>query len=133
MRGIGHGRAEDVRTHEEHHAHQHRPRRYRSHRPRGGRRPQPGRRHARRRGDTQLHLHEPGTCRPPAVLTGVKPEVLVGTGCNVPTYGASFAKGTVSGQVVGWANPRSFSYTSSLCPLGLQTFNFNNPTLLPKN
>ena len=70
---------------------------------------------------------------PQPVLTGVNPEFLVGTGCDVPGYGAHFGKGTVSGQVVGWANPRSFSYTGSLCPKGLQTCDFYNPTLLPKS
>jgi anaerobic selenocysteine-containing dehydrogenase len=70
---------------------------------------------------------------PQPVLTGVNPEYLVGTGCNVPGYGAHVRKGIVTGQVVGWANPRSFSYIGSLCPKGLKTCDFYSPTLLPKS
>jgi hypothetical protein len=66
------------------------------------------------------------------VLTGETPEVLVGTGCDIKGTGARFKKGTVTGQVVGWANPRTFAYSSSLCEVSLETCDFNRPTLLPK-
>jgi hypothetical protein len=65
-------------------------------------------------------------------VTGIDPEVLVGTGCDIQGTGARFKKGTVTGQVVGWANPRTFAYTSSLCQVSLKTCDFNSPTLLPK-
>jgi len=67
-------------------------------------------------------------------LTGVKiPLSLLGTGCDNAKTGAGVKPGTVTGQVVGWANPRTFSYSSSLCEVSLETCTFYNPTLLPKS
>jgi hypothetical protein len=60
-------------------------------------------------------------------------QTLVGTGCDIKGTGAGVRPGTVTGQVVGWANPRTFSYSSSLCEKSLVTCTFYDPTLLPKS
>ncbi len=66
--------------------------------------------------------------------TGIRiPQTLLGTGCDNKGTGAGVRPGTVTGQVVGWANPRTFSYSSSLCEKGLETCTFYNPTLLPNS
>jgi hypothetical protein len=66
--------------------------------------------------------------------TGVRiPLSLLGTGCDNAKSGAGVKPGTVTGQVVGWANPRTFAYSSSLCEVSLDTCIFYNPTLLPKS
>jgi hypothetical protein len=62
----------------------------------------------------------------------IQPDLL-GTGCNVPGSGHESGSGkTVTGQVDGWANPRSFRYTDSICP-SHGTCTFTRPVLLPSN
>jgi hypothetical protein len=66
--------------------------------------------------------------------TGIKVgQTLVGTGCDIKGRGAGVRPGTVTGQVVGWAKPRTFSYSSSLCEVSLETCTFYDPALLPKS
>jgi hypothetical protein len=74
--------------------------------------------------------------QPVVVLKRLRiPPQLVGlTGCNLPATGIFMADspGTVTGQVIGWANPRSFSFSGYRCFVP-GTCNFFDVTLLPNS
>lgn len=70
----------------------------------------------------------------PVVVLGrlrVPPQLLGIIGCDLPANGRyTSGSATVTGQVIGWANPRSFSFSGYRCVPG--TCYFYDPALLPK-
>jgi hypothetical protein len=73
---------------------------------------------------------------PAVVVLGrlrVPPQLIGIAGCDIPvTGGLSIGgSGTVTGQVIGWANPRSFSFSGYKCVPG--TCYFFDDKLLPKS
>jgi hypothetical protein len=73
----------------------------------------------------------------PVVVLGrlrVPPQLVGLTGCNLPATGILMGSspGTVTGQVIGWAKPRSFSFSGYRCFVP-GTCNFFDATLLPNS